>query len=124
LALSPGPFFRVLVRWASAFLTGFDRFCIAFDRILTLSDTPLSGFDHLILYTLVYPIGIVRFPAVFSGVPKNRRDDYRVGKIGGLGKVVPAGIFSQGQPDKPPKTSLFPFSPKGWDVTAHGQRPG
>jgi hypothetical protein len=93
LALSPGPFFRVLVRWASAVLTGFDRFCIAFDRNLTLSDTAWSGFDYLTLYTIVYSIGIVRFPAAFSGRPKKRRDDYRVGKMGGLDKVAPAVFF-------------------------------
>jgi hypothetical protein len=93
LALSPGPFFDKMLRWASAFLIGFDRFCIAFDRILTPSDAPLSGFDHLMLYTKVYPIGIVRIPAAFSGRPKNRRDDYNVGKVGGLSKVAPAEFF-------------------------------
>jgi hypothetical protein len=93
LALAPGPYFRVLARWAIAFLTGFDRFCIAFVRILTLSDTVWSGFDYLTLYTIVYSIGIVRFPAAFSGRPKIRRDDYQVVKIGGLDKVAPAKIL-------------------------------
>jgi hypothetical protein len=100
LALSPGPFFRVLVRWASAFLIGFDRFCIAFDLNLTLSDTAWSVFDHLTLYTIVYSIGIVMFPAAFSGGPKIMRDDHRVDKMGGLGKVAPAKFF-RGNPGSP-----------------------
>jgi hypothetical protein len=70
LALSPGPFFGVLVRWASAFLIGFDRFLPGFDRNLIPFGGVRSGFDHLMLYTLAYPTGMVRFPAAFSGGPK------------------------------------------------------
>jgi hypothetical protein len=53
LALSPGPFFGVLVRWASAFLIGFDHFLPGFDRNLIPFGGIRIGFDHLMLYALV-----------------------------------------------------------------------
>ena len=115
-----------MLRWVSAFLIGFDHFLPDFDRNLIPFGGVRSGFDHLILYTLVNPIGIVRIPAAFSGGPKNKRDDYRVGKIGGLGKVAPAEFFRRGSPAWLPNATTRRGAP-AWvpnAVVCRGRPPG